>query len=65
MASNWQIEASGLMSWSERTRDVDFEGKTYNINFVNLSPENYEESLLRVIDDHTALITVDDPNNLK
>jgi hypothetical protein len=64
MASNWQVEARGLMYWSESFRKINFEGNTYNITFVELNPERYEKDLVKEIDDHTVELTVEDPNNL-
>jgi hypothetical protein len=64
MASNWEVEAKGLMFWRESSRSVDFEGVTYKTTFVELNPEPYEVELVKEIDDHTAEITVKDPNGL-
>lgn len=62
MVSNWQVEARGLMFWKEISRSIDFGGATYNPEFVELNPENYEDDLVRVIDDHTIELTIKDPN---
>lgn len=64
MASNWELEAKGLIFWRESSRSVEFEGTTYNPEFVDLNPESYEDDLVKEIDDHTAEITVKDPNGL-
>jgi len=64
MASNWQVEARGLMFWKEISRSVDFEGTTYNPTFVELNPEIYEDDLVKEINDHTVELTVKDPNGL-
>jgi hypothetical protein len=64
MASNWQVEANGLMYWKERERTIKFDGNTYNIEFAELNPENYEKDLIKEIDSHTLELTVQDPNGL-
>jgi len=64
MASNWQVDARGLMFWSESTRGLNFDGNTYNIDFLELRPERYEDDLVKEIDDHTIQLKIEDPNGL-
>lgn len=64
MASNWELEAGGIMFWKEVTKTVTFEGTTYKTVFAELEPESYENNLVKRINDHTAEITVKDPNGL-
>lgn len=64
MASNWQIEARGVLYWAITTRTVDFEGTTYTVDFVELEPDLFANQKVRDVDDHTAEFTVEDPNGL-
>lgn len=64
MAGNWRIEARGLLFWSETTRTVDFDGDSYSVEFAELLPEQFSDDRVKSIDDHTAEITVEDPNGL-
>lgn len=64
MASNYQVQAQGLGFWQESSQTVSFDGQEYTIAFVQLRPERLEELKVEVIDDHTAELTVQDPNGL-
>jgi len=52
------------MFWSESTRGLNFDGNTYNIDFLELRPERYEDDLVKEIDDHTIQLKIEDPNGL-
>jgi hypothetical protein len=64
MARNYELEVSGVMFWEETTRSVNFKGKQYDIDFLELKPEQYSSNSVEEVDDHTAILKVRDPNNL-
>jgi hypothetical protein len=64
MSSNWQVDAKGILFWKESRRTVDFDGRSYNIEFVELRPDRYENDLVKELDDHTIKLTIEDPNGL-
>jgi hypothetical protein len=64
MASNWQVEARGIIYWEESSRRINFDGNTYNPTFIELNPERYEKDLIKEVDDQTIKLTVQDPNGL-
>jgi hypothetical protein len=64
MASNWQVEARGLMSWSNNKKEVVIGGRIYSVELSALKPKEYEIERVEKVNDYSAKLTVRDPNNL-
>lgn len=64
MASNYEVEARGIAYWKDTNRSVSFMGTTYQIQFAELGPELFEDERVKIQDDHTVELTVEDPNGL-
>lgn len=64
MASNYEVEARGLLIWKVTSRTVTFLGEDYTVEFAELAPTTLAEDRVEAINDHTAELTVKDPRGL-
>jgi hypothetical protein len=57
---NYEVETRGIAWWdTSPTRELEFFGVTYTIDFAELNPDALRFAKVKSLDDHTVELTYD------